>query len=1065
MRCNNCGTENNNGVKYCTSCGKKLKKKSNNTSKKKLHVSLCILITVFVLIVATVFLNFFSILRIPFLTKFTSLYLNIDKEIGENSLYQPDVNHVSVDTQSNIMYIDNVIIVFFKDDVTEIEIQNAINIVDGKIIGSLPIVKQYQVQVTESSLLQLESLCNQLMKSEVVDYATYDGVLVNSDQVEPNDPGKKDAFSEKQDWNEATPTGNNWWAEAVYAPSAWKYNDRMQKISIGVLDGGVDYEHEELKNKVKFISPVNDKDDHGTHVCGIIAAEANNKKGITGLLWNADLLTWDIHLTDSDYKILKDNNETWSTESQMYGGLVVLVQKGAKVVNLSQGKGESDSTSEEFVSREGRLASQYMYMMLKNQYDFVVIQSSGNGNSNHISVDAIYNGGFCSINKDNCRHDDTVTIDDIINRVIVVGAAKNDWGNSYTQRSTSNAGDRVDICAPGEDVFSTVPGDVVWAFEFSGGYGEMSGTSMAAPIVSGIAGMVWAVNPSLSGNQVKQIVCARENTYYDVADNKERNHPLDNTYRLVNAQLAVEAAIEYDRNKPFVVEIDDNNVYKAGNYLIENNGKIFCAKSDGIYYKENVTSEAKKISNTGNVISLLSDGETVYYVEGYDDCTDIDKRFTSKKIYKTSINDSKSEYIFSSNGQADLITCQNGCLYYIDITKSGNEYKYSLMKHKIGASDSTKLVGEWSADLPSYWKDTAYCLGNTIFLTVNKSLCSYNIGDDKYNELISASDGSICDIIDNKVCFRYSKGESYYIAMIDANSNVETSVPISKKYDYQIVAQSGEYALFSSTMSSGEYNLYTIDLKTGKIDVSEGDAGGFLGKNYFVAHDLVKPENLYFMYGVRLYDENSKSLKQMKSDDFEINITKPMWIIDSYIVDWNLNTYKIYDDTVDSLNTNKNILSQNESWKTLYIDHINSMNKVYEDIYIAYIDDDDIPELYVRGKYHMAGAALCWIDDGEVKFQACAQNFGFKEKSGKCYAYTMQMGVSLLTEYTLSDGKLTEKKIASCSENNDTYTWDGNDVSKDDFWTKHQSYINNYTTPDYTEYTSREDFATTIESY
>ena len=254
-------------------------------------------------------------------------------------------------------------------------------------------------------------------------------------------------------------------------------------------------------------------------------------------------------------------------------------------------------------------------------------------------------------------------------------------------------------------------------------------------------------------------------------------------------------------------------------------------------------------------------------------------------------------------------------------------------------------------------------------------------------------------------------------------------------------------------------------MKTGKIDVSEGDAGGFLGKNYFVAHDLVKPENLYFMYGVRLYDENSKSLKQMKSDEFEINITKPMWIIDSYIVDWDLNTYKIYDDTVDSSNTNNNNLSQNESWKTLYIDHINSMNEVYEDIYIAYIDDDDIPELYVRGKYHMAGAALCWIDDGEVKFQACAQNFGFKEKSGKCYAYTMQMGVSLLTEYTLSDGKLTEKRIASCSENNDTYTWDGNDVSKDDFWSKHQSYINNYTTPDYTEYTSREDFSTTIKSY
>lgn len=372
--------------------------------------------------------------------------------------------------------------------------------------------------------------------------------------------------------------------------------------------------------------------------------------------------------------------------------------------------------------------------------------------------------------------------------------------------------------------------------------------------------------------------------------------------RLVNEEINRIEKEKGNNDDPLVVEIDDDqrSNFKSGNYLVNIENRIIGAKSDGIYYKENVTSEAKKISNTGNVISLLSDGETVYYVEGYDDYTDIDKRFTSKKIYKTSINDSKSEYIFSSNGQADLITCQNSCLYYLDITKSGNDYKYSLMKHKIGSSDSTKLVDEWTADMPLYWKDTAYCLGNTIFLTVNNSLCSYNISDDKYREVISASDGSICDIIDNKVCFRYSKGENYYIAMIDANSNVDTSVPISKKYDYQIVAQSGEYALFSSAMGSGEYNLYTINLKSGDIDVSEGDAGGFIGKNYFVTHDLVKPENIYFMYGVRLYDENSKSLKQMKSDEFEINITKPMWIIDGYIVDWDLNTYKIYDYAFDN---------------------------------------------------------------------------------------------------------------------------------------------------------------------
>lgn len=447
--------------------------------------------------------------------------------------------------------------------------------------------------------------------------------------------------------------------------------------------------------------------------------------------------------------------------------------------------------------------------------------------------------------------------------------------------------------------------------------------------------------------------------------------------RLVNEKINQIEKERDNNNEPLVVEIDDDHSsnFKSGKYLVNIENKIIGAKSDGIYYKENVTSNAKKISNTENLISLLSDGETVYYAEGYDDYADIDKRFTSKKIYKTSINDSKSEYIFTSNGQADLITCQNGCLYYLDITKSGNDYKYSLMKHKIGSSDSTKLIDEWTADMPLYWKDTAYCLENTIFLTVNNSLCSYNISDDKYSELISASDGCICDIIENKICFRYSKGADYYIAMIDADSNVETSVPISKKYDYQIVAQSGEYALFSSTMGSGEYNLYTINLKSGDIDVSEGDAGGFLGKNYFVTRDLVKPENIYFMYGVRLYDENSKSLKQMKSDEFEINITKPMWIIDGNIVDWELNTYKIYDEVFDnSTSVSTKTITKEEAerlahndmgegeYQAVYWKNVQYNGKEYFLINVSWKVDDG------NGKFHYShiGYKIVSMDGNEI---------------------------------------------------------------------------------------------------
>lgn len=157
--------------------------------------------------------------------------------------------------------------------------------------------------------------------------------------------------------------------------------------------------------------------------------------------------------------------------------------------------------------------------------------------------------------------------------------------------------------------------------------------------------------------------------------------------------------------------------------------------------------------------------------------------------------------------------------------------------------------------------------------------------------------------------------------------------------------------------------------------------------------------------------------------------------------------------------------SESNPWKKLYIDYVDSMNEAYEDIYIAYIDDDNIPELYIQGKYHVAGAMLCWINNDKVDFRTCAQNFGYSEKSGKCYAYTMQMGVSLLTEYTLSDRNLTENKIASCSENNNTYTWNGIDVCKEDFWINHKKYIGGFTTPNYSDYIKRAEFATVIESY
>lgn len=353
---------------------------------------------------------------------------------------------------------------------------------------------------------------------------------------------------------------------------------------------------------------------------------------------------------------------------------------------------------------------------------------------------------------------------------------------------------------------------------------------------------------------------------------------------------------------------DSNNHnpnFQAGKSLIYMNNKLICAKSNAIYYKESINSKEKKIAYSGNVSSLLSDGETVYYVEGVDnsECNS-DNRFTPKKVYKATTSGSKSDYIFTSNGQADLITYQNDCIYYLDVTMKGSsDYLYSLMKYDLNTGATKKIAGEWTGEMPAYWKQNAFCMGDTIFVTVNHSLCSYDINNDKYNELISANDGYICDTIDDKVCFSYSTNGSRYISTITSNGNIETSKPFdAKKYDLQIVDNSGEFALFFNTDSSDNetmFDLYRINLKTGEIKTSKGEAGRYKFKNYFVIKDLSKPNDIYFMYNVGLYDNSSNKILNKKHDDFDFDITKQMWIVDGYVVDWNFNTYKIYDESKD----------------------------------------------------------------------------------------------------------------------------------------------------------------------
>jgi hypothetical protein len=233
--------------------------------------------------------------------------------------------------------------------------------------------------------------------------------------------------------------------------------------------------------------------------------------------------------------------------------LTALVEVGVKVVNMSLGKDDlkySDDTHllDNKTDKWGKKASEKIAKLRERNYDFIVVQSAGNGakdrsTGNDTGVDAINNGFFCSVTEENCYSNKNVSKDEVLNRIIIVTACNKD----NTLIDYSNGGSQVSIVAPGKSIYSTLAGveekDDDGNIIIANGqkYGLMSGTSMAAPMVSGVAGLVWSVNPNFTGEDVKEILCYNyyEGDYSLIQDNINSS----NTFQMVKAKDSVEESI------------------------------------------------------------------------------------------------------------------------------------------------------------------------------------------------------------------------------------------------------------------------------------------------------------------------------------------------------------------------------------------------------------------------------------------------------------------------------------------------------------------------------------------
>ncbi len=473
-------------------------------------------------------------------------------------IYELDESHIAYDSETNTHYVNNIILIFFDEGVSDDRKNKIVSSINGKVVGSINGINQWQVEVETMDLESLYEICNKIDNMDGVYATEIDRISSNTKtSVSVNDPYKN-------------ANGGDWYLDAIEAYSAWDYNERFNYIDIGVVDNGFDVGHEDLEGVIKFpneaLKSNNKKAKHGTHVAGIIGANANNKKGMAGLVWKNTL--WCV-----DWQ--PEGKQEWDTENEILSGLTYTVESGAKVVNYSLNKYYNyyeNINNVDAYTDSANLASKALVELLIKGKDFVVVQSSGNGTEDGYAIDTKYSGYFASIKNSNIIVPQNVSFSkrDVLDRIIIVGnAQKNDDGN-YQQEVSSNGGSRVDICAPGTNIYSTVPGEVSdgWGGWINGAYANLNGTSMAAPMVTSVCGMVWSVNSNFTGAEVKDIVCNSYDENIWVWDNPDGKHTTNDNYRMLNAKLSVEEAIRRTDKRITGQVIDANNNEPISNVKI-----------------------------------------------------------------------------------------------------------------------------------------------------------------------------------------------------------------------------------------------------------------------------------------------------------------------------------------------------------------------------------------------------------------------------------------------------------------------------------------------------------------
>jgi subtilisin family serine protease len=397
-----------------------------------------------------------------------------------------------------------------------------------------------------------------------------------------------------------------WYLDKVNVREGWKRSSGSKEVVIAILDTGVDIDHPDLADNIWlnrgeipddgidndgniYVDDMNGWDfvagdnnprpdfkewyftkegiDHGTIVAGVAAAVGNNSRGIAGVAFSSKIMP--VRVLDS-----AGSGDVLT----VIEGIDYAVEKGADVINLS------------FI---GSGFSKSLFLSLERAYKagVVVVAAIGNlgASGKNLDEEPLYPVCYYGAAGEN----------------IVMGVAA---VNKEDQKvDFSNYGTKcVDVSAPGTDFWSTVaynPGEVGFEEYYSGGW---SGSSVAAPLVSGTAALIKAINPSLGVQEIRNLITANS----DNIDNLNPDYRGKLGKGRLNIGRTMEAAYLTVESSPFPLK--KGNILVSPLSLFKPEVKIF--KEDANFVKSFFAYNEKflgGVSITSSDVNGNGDGEII----------------------------------------------------------------------------------------------------------------------------------------------------------------------------------------------------------------------------------------------------------------------------------------------------------------------------------------------------------------------------------------------------------------------------------------------------------------------